>query len=130
MLTLTKEIFLQIKRKEFYVMESKKWASANDSTIEYFDRFIKSCSQQIELLLPQWEAEFPPQVWYQASQGNVYAEDDEIYLDLQVAIDSVLEDADYDDIVIIWANELNTMPYPELIIFDKKIFSQPLVATG
>lgn len=134
MLELTEAVFLQVKRQELYKNEIKKnanlWNDVNSSTVEAFNNFVTECSNKSEKMLSKWKAEFPPSVWYQASKGNVYAEDDEVFLDFDMAIETVRENADYDDIYVIWANEKNTLPYPVVLIFDKKMFIEPLVAVG
>lgn len=81
---------------------------------------------QVKLFVETWLQENQPKIVYQVSSGTQYATDDEIYLDIDFAIQEILKLSieKLDNFYILWEFEDGFLPYPSKIFFDGKVFSK------
>ena len=81
---------------------------------------------QVKLFVETWLHENKPKIVYQVSTGTQYATDDEIYLDIDFAIQEILKLSieNLDNFYILWEFEDGFLPYPSKIFFDGKVFSK------
>ena len=81
---------------------------------------------QVKLFVETWLQENQPKIVYQVSSGTQYATDDEIYLDIDFAIQEILKLSieNLDNFYILWEFEDGFLPYPSKIFFDGKVFSK------
>ena len=81
---------------------------------------------QVNFFVKTWFNENQPKIVYQVSSGTQYATDDEIYLDVDFAIQEILKLSieNLDNFYILWEFEDGFLPYPSKIFFDGKVFSK------
>ena len=81
---------------------------------------------QVKLFVETWLQENQPKIVYQVSSGTQYATDDEIYLDIDFAIQEILKLSieNLDNLYILGEFEDGFLPYPSKIFFDGKVFSK------
>ena len=81
---------------------------------------------QVNFFVKTWFNENQPKIVYQVSTGTQYATDDEIYLDIDFAIQEILilSQENLDNFYILWEFEDGFLPYPSKIFFDGKVFSK------
>ena len=87
---------------------------------------IDSIALQVKSFIETWFQENQPKIIYQVSSGTQYATDDEIYLDVDFAIQEILKLSieNLDNFYILWEFEDGFLPYPSKIFFDGKVFSK------
>ena len=81
---------------------------------------------QVKLFVETWLQENQPKIVYQVSSGTQYATDDEIYLDIDFAIQEILKLSieNLDNFYILWEFEDGFLLCPVKIFFDGKVFSK------
>lgn len=87
---------------------------------------IDSITLQVKLFIETWFHENQPKIIYQVSTGTQYASDDEIYLDVNFAIEEVLKlsQDNLDNFYVLWEFEEGYLPHPSKVFFDGKVFSK------
>ena len=75
---------------------------------------IDSIALQVKSFIETWFQENQPKIVYQVSTGTQYATDDEIYLDIDFAIQEILKLSreNLDNFYILWEFEDGFLPYP------------------
>ena len=81
---------------------------------------------QVKSFIETWFHKNQPKIIYQVSTGTQYATDDEIYLDVDFAIQEILKlsKENLDNFYILWEFEDGFLPYPSKVFFDGKVFSK------
>ena len=81
---------------------------------------------QVKSFIETWFHGNNPKIIYQVSNGTQYASDDEVYLDVNFAIQEILKlsKENLDNFYILWEFEDGFLPYPSKIFFDGKVFSK------
>lgn len=87
---------------------------------------IASIDSQVKSFTEEWFNSNKPKIIYQVSVGTQYATDDEIYFDVDFAIQEILSlsQENLDNFYILWEFEDGFLPYPSKIFFDGKVFSK------
>ncbi len=85
---------------------------------------IDSIALQVKSFIETWFQENQPKIIYHVSSGTQYATDDEIYLDVDFAIQETLKlsTENLDNFYILWEFEDGFLPYPCKVFFDGKVF--------
>lgn len=122
---MNKEIFLYLKRAEVYERLRKRPVYPNVGFL-YHTWLELELFNVVSRLQDTWEKQYPPERYYQLSKGEQFAKDDEFFLSLSKAVESALRESEkYPEIFyVIWCYEIETLPYPLIIVYDKKQFSR------
>lgn len=125
MLQMSKEVFLQLKRKSAYnyYMNTTDFASLNEQEAAYVMGMIED-NIQAELTLA--ETDYPPLIWFQVSTETI-AEDDELFLLVTDAIADAIEKSKKNNrVYIVWAYQNNVLPYPVRLVYDNTVYAKML----
>lgn len=123
---INEETLITLKTQELkkqFLSDEKIEALVKSGKLQQTIDFI---NLQVNFFVKTWFNENQPKIVYQVSTGTQYATDDEIYLDIDFAIQEVLilSQENLDNFYILWEFEDGFLPYPSKIFFDGKVFSK------
>lgn len=123
---INEETLITLKTQELkkqFLSDEKIEALVKSGKLQQTIDFI---NLQVNFFVKTWFNENQPKIVYQVSTGTQYATDDEIYLDIDFAIQEILilSQENLDNFYILWEFEDGFLPYPSKIFFDGKVFSK------
>ena len=121
---ISKEVFLKIKRDTWIKQRFDSVSVEDLIKTGKLNQFNEKLENVLKENLLKWEKEYPVKIIYQVSNGTQYSSDDEIFMDEDSAVSSILEDSkeNLDNFYVLWEFEDGFLPFPSKVFFDGKVY--------